>query len=172
MHCVDLGESFPTRIFLQTLASIQLRTSPVKFVCSPRTDPRGWHDPTLRNQGNYGVCWAYASAEAIIAARSRVEGAKRLSHARVVGALLMLEGKESTTKWTGDDPAAVLGKASPLFGLRSREFTAKSQGFVSCGRGTDLVGTTIELCLGQPRKFKDDFCAGKDTTSLPGKECT
>ena len=26
MHCVDLGESFPTRIYLQNLASIQLRT--------------------------------------------------------------------------------------------------------------------------------------------------
>ena len=36
MHCVDLGESFPTHIFLQTLASIQPRTRPVKFACSPR----------------------------------------------------------------------------------------------------------------------------------------
>ena len=41
MHCVDLGESFPTHVFLQNLASIQLRTSPVKFACSPRTDPPG-----------------------------------------------------------------------------------------------------------------------------------
>ena len=31
VHCVDLGESFPTRIYLQNLASIQPRTSPVKF---------------------------------------------------------------------------------------------------------------------------------------------
>ena len=31
MHCVDLGESFPTSIYLQNLASIQPRTSPVKF---------------------------------------------------------------------------------------------------------------------------------------------
>ena len=31
MHCVDLGESFQTHIFLQNLASIQPRTSPVKF---------------------------------------------------------------------------------------------------------------------------------------------
>ena len=31
MHCVDLGESFPTSIFLQKLASIQPRTSPSKF---------------------------------------------------------------------------------------------------------------------------------------------
>ena len=31
VHCVDLGESFPTHIFLQKLASIQPRTSPVKF---------------------------------------------------------------------------------------------------------------------------------------------
>ena len=39
VHCVDLGESFPTSIYLQNLASIQPRTSPVKFACSPRTDP-------------------------------------------------------------------------------------------------------------------------------------
>ena len=36
MHCVDLGESFPTHILLQNLASIQLLTSPVKFARSPR----------------------------------------------------------------------------------------------------------------------------------------
>ena len=32
VHYVDLGESFPTHIFLQNLASIQLRTSLVKFL--------------------------------------------------------------------------------------------------------------------------------------------
>ena len=31
VHCVDLGESFPTSIYLQNLASIQPRTSPKKF---------------------------------------------------------------------------------------------------------------------------------------------
>ena len=41
MHRVDLGESFPTSIYLQNLASIQPRTSLVKFARSPRTDPPG-----------------------------------------------------------------------------------------------------------------------------------
>ena len=31
VHCVDLGESFQTHIYLQNLASIQPRTSPLKF---------------------------------------------------------------------------------------------------------------------------------------------
>ena len=31
VHLVDLVESFPTNIFLQNLASIQKRTSPIKF---------------------------------------------------------------------------------------------------------------------------------------------
>ena len=31
VHCVDLGERFPTSIYLQNLASIQPRTSPKKF---------------------------------------------------------------------------------------------------------------------------------------------
>ena len=43
MHCVDLGASFPTHIYLQNLASIQPRTSPLKFAGS-RRPPRaaGW----------------------------------------------------------------------------------------------------------------------------------
>ena len=44
MHCVDLGESFQTHIFLQNLASIQPRTTPVKLARgSPCTDPQGAH---------------------------------------------------------------------------------------------------------------------------------
>ena len=43
IYCVDLGESFHFSIlfeyFLQKLASIQLRASPVKFARSPCTDP-------------------------------------------------------------------------------------------------------------------------------------
>ena len=38
MHYVDLGGSFPTRISLQNLASVQPLTSLVKFARSPRTD--------------------------------------------------------------------------------------------------------------------------------------
>ena len=32
LHCVDLGESFQTHVYLQNSASIQPRTSPLKFV--------------------------------------------------------------------------------------------------------------------------------------------
>ena len=41
VHCVDLDESFPTSIYLQNLASIPPRTSPVKFARSsgPTTTP-------------------------------------------------------------------------------------------------------------------------------------
>ena len=38
---VDLVNSFPTSIYLQNLASIQPRTSALKFARSPRTDPPG-----------------------------------------------------------------------------------------------------------------------------------
>ena len=44
---MDLGESFPTSIYLQNLASMQPRTSRVKFARSPRTDPPGFtNEPT------------------------------------------------------------------------------------------------------------------------------
>ena len=39
VHCVDLGESFPTSSYLQKSASIQPRTSLVKFARSPCTHP-------------------------------------------------------------------------------------------------------------------------------------
>ena len=41
MHCVDLGESFQTHIYLQILGSIQPRTNPVKFARSPFADRFG-----------------------------------------------------------------------------------------------------------------------------------
>ena len=44
VHCVDLGESFPTSIYLHNLASIQPRMSLVKFARSPRTDRPGYED--------------------------------------------------------------------------------------------------------------------------------
>ena len=42
VHCVDLGESFQTHIYLQILASIQPRTSPLKFAgsCAGTTGSR------------------------------------------------------------------------------------------------------------------------------------
>ena len=49
VHCVDLGESFPKNIYLLNLASIQQRTSLVKFARSPRTDPPG---PILAHVGS------------------------------------------------------------------------------------------------------------------------
>ena len=39
VHCVDLGESFQTHIYLQNLASIQPRTSPLKFAAQTATNP-------------------------------------------------------------------------------------------------------------------------------------
>ena len=38
VHCVDLGESFQTHIYLQNFVSIQPRTSPVKFAASRDKD--------------------------------------------------------------------------------------------------------------------------------------
>ena len=40
VHCVDLGKSFPTHIYLQNSASIQPRTSPVQFARSPVQIPQ------------------------------------------------------------------------------------------------------------------------------------
>ena len=55
MHRVDLGESFPTHILLQNLASIQPLTSPIKFARSPRTDPDYYYYYYRSPRFSYGV---------------------------------------------------------------------------------------------------------------------
>ena len=64
MHCIDLGERFPTSFFLQKSASIQPRTSPVKFARSPCTDPPGepWDKRSLCKDPAQGkACRAFES---------------------------------------------------------------------------------------------------------------
>ena len=46
---VDLVKSFPTSIHLQDLASIQPRTSPLKFACVRHHAPAGTDSPQCRN---------------------------------------------------------------------------------------------------------------------------
>ena len=57
VHCVDLGESFQTHIYLQNLASIQPRTSPLKFAGDP-----GGHE--LGPRIHYSFAWYRAAARA------------------------------------------------------------------------------------------------------------
>ena len=57
VHCVDVGESFPTQILIPTHIFDTAGKSPAKFACSPRTDPPGglclvfaahvWGDATI-----------------------------------------------------------------------------------------------------------------------------
>ena len=53
VHCVDLDESFQTHIYLQNLASIQPRTSPLKFVGSRDSWSRS--RPPCPGVGTWGV---------------------------------------------------------------------------------------------------------------------
>ena len=54
VHCVDLGESFPTNIYLQNLASIQPRTSPTKTIPdTPIPTPPPPLKPTLNFYSNF-----------------------------------------------------------------------------------------------------------------------
>ena len=57
VHCVDLGESFPTSIYLQNLASIQPRTSLLKF------EGGGFSAPVILTPSYNGFCWATPAAE-------------------------------------------------------------------------------------------------------------
>ena len=49
VHCVDLGESFPTSIYLQKSASIQLRTSLSKLGDLHLLGPENFFIPSARN---------------------------------------------------------------------------------------------------------------------------
>ena len=57
VHCVDLGESFQTHVYLHNVASIQPRTGPVKFATShriPRLPPRSTHAARDDSRGREG----------------------------------------------------------------------------------------------------------------------
>ena len=78
VHCVDLGESFPTSIYLQNLASIQPRTSPLKFRRRSRRTPpdsaaefrkRAWADASALSKLN---SWRLLKLIKIKSARSRL----------------------------------------------------------------------------------------------------
>ena len=53
VHCVDLGESFQTHVYLQNLASIQPRTSPVKCARSRNAETYE-SSPTRSRRGRGG----------------------------------------------------------------------------------------------------------------------
>ena len=57
MHCVDLGESFQTHIYLQNFVSIQPRTSPVKFAASRDNRPRARFAETLEDIAHNPALW-------------------------------------------------------------------------------------------------------------------
>ena len=52
VRCVDLGESFQTHIYLQNLASIQPRTSPVKFARSSNAAESNPLNSGRKNEGS------------------------------------------------------------------------------------------------------------------------
>ena len=54
VHCVDIGESFPTHIYLQNLASIQPRTSPLNFAGTSARSRRAEADLLARARGREG----------------------------------------------------------------------------------------------------------------------
>ena len=84
VHCVDLGESFPTHIYLQKSASIQPRTSPVKFARSPCTDPPGSrHTGTARSTRGLrrpALSPAAAARRSTILVSKFEHGGQRLDH--------------------------------------------------------------------------------------------
>ena len=82
VHCVDLGESFQTHIFLQNLASIQPRTSLVKFARSLAMQQQ--HESQAAARG-------WADAAALLAAFGRE------AEAEAAGALLFYHLGEART---------------------------------------------------------------------------
>ena len=77
VHCVDLGESFPTHILLQNLASIQLLTSPVKFARSPRA----WQSPPIQVVEARKAAHASERVSAVADLRRQEERLQRLQEA-------------------------------------------------------------------------------------------
>ena len=62
VNLVDLAKSFPTNIFLQNLASIQKRTSPVKFAHMAEKSEKG-SIPNLSTKHPAPVTWWFRRVE-------------------------------------------------------------------------------------------------------------
>ena len=62
VHCVDLSESFQTHIYLQKFASIQPRTSPLKFAASR---VRGWFAGAAPDGSSCAMPLSFLAAERI-----------------------------------------------------------------------------------------------------------
>ena len=75
VHCVDLGESFQTHIFLQNLASIQPRTSPVKF--ARPSNAAAIHLPFVTTRRRAGVSVRLAGADVRHHGSDRARGHRR-----------------------------------------------------------------------------------------------
>ena len=108
VHCVDLGESFPTSIYLQKSASIQPRTSPSKF------------------GGNYSILFnrvltREASGSALrIAARPRASKNKIDDFAAV---------EKEARRVAGGQPRKILASRSAAAWGRGGSVKIKSQGW-------------------------------------------
>ena len=88
VHCVDLGESFQTHVYLQSLASIQPRTSPLKFARSGggRGGPRAAPGARLRMRSKgFGECRTQSD---------RIGDTVRLSRVHIVPNLLVISHQE------------------------------------------------------------------------------
>ena len=82
VHCVDLGESFQTHIYLKNLASIQPRTSSPKFGRSPRLRSR-LHNPPLAPRSSTGsTTVSYSSTATSTRSRSPPCGRTALNSKR------------------------------------------------------------------------------------------
>ena len=73
MHCVDLGESFQTHIFLQNLVSIQPRTSPLKSDEMRVGEPARRRDGVRPPRGGLDRCGHEEAAEPPRDRRRRAE---------------------------------------------------------------------------------------------------
>ena len=87
VHCVDLGESFPTSIYLQNLASIQPRTSSPKFAEASKRYPPPVTNLALltrrrRPLGDAAPSPSDASSEPSLSDSSESAAAPRSSFAR------------------------------------------------------------------------------------------
>ena len=72
VNLVDLVKSFPTNIYLQNLASIQKRTSPVKFAHLAEKSGKGSiSNLSTKAEMDEGVVVKEMSEEAVLSSRAR-----------------------------------------------------------------------------------------------------
>ena len=125
MHCVDLGDSFQTHIYLQNLASIQPKTSPLKFAGSDAVGRRRRRPEVAKRLGRNGEV-EQDRKEVLAVSAGNICGPDRSQQRQDHDLPYLSKTSKIVPKCFGNYPAAPLSQPRQLKSSRSTSSRPRS----------------------------------------------